>query len=125
MYHPNVSGEFQKTCSPVTGTLPDFERAFEFFLNRKFELPNDEDSMIDFQRALDYFIHDYRLPDGKRVIERFAADPLGKHRARDARISGRARTLAERAPGYWNLKNLGVGRRETASIPVIEQQCVS
>jgi len=30
--------------------------------------------MIEFQRALDYFIHDYRLPDDQRVIERFAAE---------------------------------------------------
>jgi len=52
----------------------DFESAFEFFFNRKFKVPNDEEDMIDFQRALDYFIHDYHLPDGKRVIERFAAE---------------------------------------------------
>lgn len=52
----------------------DFENAFEFLLGYKFQAPNDDDSMIDFHRALDYFIHDYRLPDGKRVIERFAAE---------------------------------------------------
>ena len=44
--------------------------------------------MIDFQRALDYFIHDYRLPDGKRVIERFAAEH-GK------RLSAEERALIE------------------------------
>jgi len=52
----------------------NFENAFEFFLGHKFQAPNDQESMIEFQRALDYFIHDYRLPDDKRVIERFAAE---------------------------------------------------
>jgi SEC-C motif len=52
----------------------DFENAYGFFLGHRFQPPNDEDSMIELQRALDYFIHDYRLPDGKRVIERFAAE---------------------------------------------------
>jgi len=66
----------------------DFENAFEFFLGRKFQAPHDAESMIEFQRALDYFIHDYRLPDDKRVIERFAAEH-GK------RLSAEERALIE------------------------------
>jgi len=62
----------------------DFENAFKFFLGYEIQPPDDQDSMIDFQRALDYFIHDYRLPDGKRVIERFAAEH-GKHLAAEER----------------------------------------
>lgn len=62
----------------------DFENAFKFFLGYEFQTPDDQDSMIDFQRALDYFIHDYRLPDGKRVIERFAAEH-GKHLSAEER----------------------------------------
>jgi len=66
----------------------DFENAYEFFVGEKFKVPNDQDDMIDFQRALDYFVHDYRLPDGKRVIERFAAEH-GK------RLSAEERALIE------------------------------
>ncbi|MCI0477831.1 MAG: SEC-C domain-containing protein, partial [Anaerolineales bacterium] len=31
----------------------DFENAFEFFLGHKFQAPNDEEGMIEFQRVLD------------------------------------------------------------------------
>ncbi|MEW5718652.1 MAG: SEC-C metal-binding domain-containing protein [Chloroflexota bacterium] len=66
----------------------DFENAYEFLLGRKFQPPHDEESMIESSRALDYFIHDYRLPDDKRVIERFAAEH-GK------RLSAEERALIE------------------------------
>jgi hypothetical protein len=66
----------------------DFENAYEFLLGHKFQAPNDQESMIEFQRALDYFIHDYRLSDDKRVIERFAAEH-GK------RLSAEERALIE------------------------------
>ena len=66
----------------------DFESAFEFFLGHKFQAPHDQDGMIDFQRALDYFVHDYRLPDSQRVIERFAAE-------HGRRLSAEERALIE------------------------------
>lgn len=52
----------------------DFETAFEFFTGRKFQAPEDQEDLIEFERVLDYFTYDYALPDGKRVVERFAAE---------------------------------------------------
>ncbi|MBI3913384.1 MAG: SEC-C domain-containing protein [Chloroflexi bacterium] len=53
----------------------DFKTAFKFFcgyaLNVNIE---DEDDLVDLHRALDYFVHDYRLPNGQRVIARFLAE---------------------------------------------------
>ena len=62
----------------------DLESAFEFFTQRKFEIPEDQEALIKFQRALDYFIYDYPLPDDKRVIERFAEEH-GKRLSADER----------------------------------------
>jgi hypothetical protein len=66
----------------------DFMSAYEFLFGRKFESLHDEAEMLDLQRALDYFVHDYPLPDGTRVIDRFAAEH-GK------RLSAEKRTLIE------------------------------
>jgi tetratricopeptide (TPR) repeat protein len=83
LLHKNLI-ERLDTYALQRGFKSDFETAFEFFLNRKFQIPDDEKGMIEFQRALDYFVHDYRLPDGKRVIEHFAAEQ-GKHLSAEER----------------------------------------
>lgn len=54
----------------------DFDKAFESYTGRKLERPDedDEDEMTEFDHAIDYFVHDYRLPDGNRIVERFFAE---------------------------------------------------
>ncbi|MCL4393813.1 MAG: MbcA/ParS/Xre antitoxin family protein, partial [Chloroflexi bacterium] len=52
----------------------DFMSAYEFFTNHDLESPDDDESEIEFQRALDYFEFDFQLADDRRVIERFAVE---------------------------------------------------
>jgi hypothetical protein len=54
----------------------DFKTAAKFFFDAD-ESPDpegDADEQADFERALDYFLFDYRLPDNTRVIEHFAKE---------------------------------------------------
>ncbi len=54
----------------------DFNTAAKFFFDAD-EAPDpegDADEQADFERALDYFLFDYRLPDDTRVIEHFAKE---------------------------------------------------
>src|SRR5512140_3848860 len=54
----------------------DFEKAFESYTGRKLQRSDEDDAeeMTEFDRAIDYFVHDYRLADGRRMIERFLAE---------------------------------------------------
>lgn len=51
----------------------DFKRAFELYFGHEMQAPEEDAEIVESQRAFDYFIFDYALPDGKHVIERFAA----------------------------------------------------
>lgn len=52
----------------------DFESAFEFYFGRKMQVEDDAEGAMELERALDYFVYDYRLPDGQRIVERFLAE---------------------------------------------------
>ncbi len=54
----------------------DFQTAAKFFFGTD-EAPNPEggaEEQADFERALDYFLFDYQLPDNSRVIEHFVTE---------------------------------------------------
>ncbi len=54
----------------------DFKTAAKFFFDAD-EAPDpegDTEDQADFERALDYFLFDYHLPDNSRVIEHFATE---------------------------------------------------
>lgn len=54
----------------------DLQAAREFFYGPDFEPPDDDEdeTFLAAERALDYFIYDYRLGDDRRVIGQFAAE---------------------------------------------------
>lgn len=72
----------------LTGRLKkDFESAIPFFFGKEFsieDIADDAQKLYYLSRALEFFVHDYPLPDGQRVIERFIAEQ-GKRLSSDER----------------------------------------